>query len=111
MTTQTRPLLQSPIFAHFTHPDGSWYRLWITHSIPKTERGHPWHLHATYDKSGTLAPVAGTRWYEQTYGMANWDFGSDDDVLVSFRARAQERLDHGYELREGAIPDLPAEAF
>ena len=47
-------------FAHFSHKDGSWYRLWITHTRPKTERGHPWHLHASYDKSGTIGPVAGT---------------------------------------------------
>jgi hypothetical protein len=45
-----------------------------------------------------------TRWYEQSYGMANWDFDSEAEALAAFRSRAQERLDHGYELREGAIP-------
>ena len=97
-------------FANFTHPDGSWYRLWISHSQPKTERGHPWHLHASYDKSGTIAPVAGTRWYEQPYGMSNWDFAAEDQALAAFRSRAAERLKHGYELREGTIPRTPPDA-
>lgn len=95
---------ERPIYAMFRHPDGSWYRLWITHATPKTERGHAWHLHATYDKSGTLAPVAGTDWYAQPYGMANWDFDTLAEALAAFRARAAERLRHGYELREGTIP-------
>ena len=91
-------------FAHFSHKDGSWYRLWITHTRPKTERGHPWHLHASYDKSGTIAPIAGTLWMEQPYGMANWDFDTEAEAISAFQARAQERLDHGYEVREGQIP-------
>ncbi len=98
-------MLSAPVYAYFRHPDGSWYRLWITYTTPKTERGHPWHLHATYDKTGTLAPVAGTRWYEQPYGMANWDFDIEVEAYAAFRARAEERLEHGYELREGAIPE------
>ena len=97
-----------PVYAHFRHADGSWYRLWITHTLPKGERGHPWHVHASYDKTGTIAPIAGTRWYEQPYGMANWDFDAEDDALKAFRARATERLAHGYELREGAVPEVPA---
>src|SRR5437870_3869785 len=66
--------------AFFRHPDGSWYRLWMTHSEPKTPRGHPWHVHANYDKSGSMAPVAGVEWYEQPYGIANWDFDSEEDA-------------------------------
>ena len=97
--------LKAPVYAHFAHPDGSWYRLWITHSLPKTERGHPWHLHASYDKSGTLAPIAGTRWFDLVYGMANWDYDTVEDVLAAFRNRASERRTHGYELREGAVPE------
>lgn len=95
----------APAYALFWHPDGSWYRLWITHTTPKTERGHPWHLHATYDKTGTIAPVAGTHWYAQPYGMANWDCETEEDARAAFREHAQERLTHGYELREGAIPE------
>jgi hypothetical protein len=101
---------ESPGFAFFRHADGSWYRLWITRSEPKTGRGHPWHLHASYDKSGTVAPVAGTRWHELPYGNANWSFDTLGETLESFRKRARERLDHDYELVEGAIPEGPADA-
>jgi hypothetical protein len=97
--------MRAPVYAHFHHPDGSWYRLWITRTRPKTERGHAWHLHASYDKTGTLAPVAGTRWFEELYGMANWDFDRGAEALEAFRLRAHERLEHGYELREGALPE------
>jgi hypothetical protein len=76
----------------------------MTYTAPKTQRGHPWHLHATYDKTGTIAPIAGTQWYEQPYGMADWDFDTAEAALTAFRTRAQERLAHGYALREGAIP-------
>ena len=95
----------APVYAHFRHPDGSWYRLWITHKPPKTGRGHAWHLHATYDKTGTIAPIAGTTWYEQPYGMANWDFNGEAETIAAFRERAAERFAHGYDLREGAVPD------
>lgn len=95
----------APLYAHFRHPDGSWYRLWITRSTPKTERGHPWHLHASYDKSGTIAPIEGTRWYEQPYGMADWSFDTEEEARAAFRARARERLEHGYELRDGVLPE------
>jgi hypothetical protein len=98
-----------PVYAHFRHADGSWYRLWITHATPKTDRGHAWHVHASYDKSGSLAPVAGTRWYEQAYGMSNWDFDDEAAALEAFRTRAAERTAHGYELREGAVPEAAAE--
>jgi hypothetical protein len=59
----------------------------------------------SYDKSGTIAPIAGTLWYEQPYGMSNWDFQSEEDALAAFVTRAAERLEHGYELREGSVPD------
>ena len=101
--------MSEPVFAFFRHPDGSWYRLWVTHSEPRTARGHPWHLHATYDKSGATAPVAGTRWFEQPYGTANWDFDTEATALAEFRARARERLEHGYDLLEGAVPEPPPE--
>lgn len=96
--------MSSPLpHAWFEHADGSWYRLWVTRTLPKTRRGHPWHLHASYDKSRTLAPIARTPWFEQLYGMANWDFDSEVAALAAFRERAAERLAHGYKLREGAI--------
>lgn len=92
-------------YALFTHKDGSWYRLWMTHTTPKTERGHPWHLHASYDKSGTLAPIEGTQWYEQPYGMSDWTFDTEEDALAAYRERANERLEHGYLLAEGHLVD------
>ncbi len=67
-----------PVFAHFRPPDGSWYRLWITHTPPKTERGHPWHVHASYAKTGTIA-----RWPART-GMNNptaWQIGTSTGRL------------------------------
>ncbi len=96
----------TPVYALFRHPDSSWYRLWVTRTTPRTERGHPWHLHASYDKSGTIAPIAGTKWYEQPYGMSDWDFDTLDETLAAFRRRAAERIEHGYELREGEIPEV-----
>jgi hypothetical protein len=95
------------MYAHFQHPNGNWYRLWITHTTPKTQRGHAWHLHASYDKTGTLAPIAGTKWFEVPYGMANWDFDTEEAVVNAFQHRASERLEHGYELREGTLPEPP----
>ena len=92
--------MENPVFAEFTHRDGSWYRLWITQSEPKTERGHPFHLHANYDKTGTMAPVAGTDWYEQPYGMANWNFETFEEAQEAFEERAEERLAHGYVRRQ-----------
>jgi hypothetical protein len=37
--------------------------------------------------------------------MTNWDFDTEGDVLSAFQTRARERLAHGYELREGVIPE------
>src|SRR5262249_22977322 len=99
--------MSEPLFAFFRHPDGSWYRLWVTHTEPKTARGHSWHVHAAYDKTGASAPVAGVRWYDQPYGMADWDFDTEAGALDEFRPGAAERQEHGYELLEGAIPEPP----
>ena len=101
----TENAVAEPVYASFHHADGSWYRLWITQTQPRTERGHRWHLHATYDKTGTMAPIAGTRWFENPYGMSNWDFDSEAEALSAFIERAEERLTHGYEVREGQVPE------
>ena len=98
---QTTPL---PLYSFFWHSDGSWYRMWVTHTEPKSTQGRPWHLHVIYDKTGTISPVAGGRWYEQPYGMRNWDFKTSEQAQAAYINRAQERLRHGYELREGVIP-------
>ena len=94
----------TPVYAFFRHPDGSWYRLWVTHSEPKAARGHRLHVHASYDKAMSTAPVAGWPWFEQEYGMANWDFDTRADAVAELHRRAEERFAHGYELCEGAIP-------
>ena len=101
MVTETLP------HAFFRHPDGRWYRLWVTHTEPKTERGRPWHVHASYDQAGATAPVAGVKWFEQPYGMANWDFDSPEEAAAEFHRRAAERVEHGYELREGNVTAGP----
>ena len=91
-------------FALFRHDDGSWYRLWMTQADPKTARGHRWHLHATYDKTGTIAPVGGTRWWDLPYGMANWVFVDEEEARAAFRERAEQRLRRGYKVAEGGVP-------
>ena len=91
--------------ASFHHSDGSWYRLWMTRTAPKTVRGHVWHLHASYDKTGTIAPVAGTRWYLQAYGMSNWDYDTEDEAREAFLEKPRDRLGKGYQVHEGTVPD------
>jgi hypothetical protein len=39
--------------------------------------------------------------------MANWDFDTEEEALDAFRARTIERLQHAYDLREGALVDEP----
>jgi hypothetical protein len=82
--------------ADFRHPDGRWYRLWMTRTDPKTGRGHPWHVHASYDLGGTTIPSEGSDWSAQSYGVRNWDFYAYDEALAAFIERFQLRIDHGY---------------
>lgn len=100
-----------PYYAYFEHPDGSWYMLWMTHTIPKTARGHPWHVHATYDKHGATRPDLNSPWHEQPYGMRNWDFDTLADAIDYFyKQRYLLRIKHGYYLKAGKIPrDWPVE--
>jgi hypothetical protein len=93
-------MAQKLLYAFYRHPDGSWYRIWMTHSEPKTPRGHEWHVHASFDKSGATAPVAGFKWYDQPYGMANWDFDSFAEAVKEFDRHGEDRLGHGYDLLE-----------
>ena len=86
--------------AEFRHPDGRWYRLWMTRTEPKTGRGHPWHVHASYDLGGTMQPGEEHGWTEQAYGIKNWDFYAYDDALAAFVERFQRRIDHGYTVAE-----------
>jgi hypothetical protein len=52
-----------------------------------------------------MAPIPDTRWYEQPYGIANWNFTSETDAVKAFRVHAGKRLAHGYALCEGTIPE------
>jgi len=94
-----------PYYAYFEHPDGSWYMLWMTRTEPKTQRGHEWHVHASFDKHRTTLPNLESRWYEKLYGMSNWDFDSlDEAVSYFYEERFLLRLKHEYKLITANIP-------
>lgn len=114
--TVDEPLIRHddpPYYAYFERDDGSWYMLWMTHTQPKTRRGHPWHVHATYDKHGATRPNLSSRWYDQLYGTRNWNFESFDEALdYFFRCRYLLRLRRGYKLVAGNIPsDWPVQVL
>jgi hypothetical protein len=97
---------EPPYYAYFQHDDGSWYMLWMTQTDPKTERGHEWHVHASYDKYGSTSPNLESKWYERPYGTANWDFDSLESAIDHFyKERFLLRLKHGYELIMANIPE------
>jgi hypothetical protein len=101
-----QPEYETPYYAHFEHPDGSWYLLWITHTQPRTARGHPWHVHASFDKHGGIQPaVGGGEWNMAPYGMHNWDFDEEADALKEFDERFQTRLEHGYTVVRARLPE------
>lgn len=91
---------QIPYYAAFRHPDSRWYRLWMTHTQPKTGRGHPWHVHASYDLQGTTEPSRESGWFNAPYGISNWDFNCYEDAIEEFMRRFQQRIDHGYTVQE-----------
>lgn len=100
------PGYETPYYAHFEHPDGSWYLLWVTHTRPRTARGHPWHVHASFDKQGGLQPVvSGDSWNMGAYGMLNWDFDEESAALAGFDERFQLRLEHGYYVVRAQLPE------
>ena len=97
---------ETPFYAHFEHPDGSWYLLWVTHTYPRTERGHPWHVHASFDKHGGLQPVVSSQgWNMAPYGMHNWDFDAESEALAAFGERMRARFDHGYRIVRARLPE------
>lgn len=102
---------EPPYYAYFEHPDGSWYMLWMTETEPKTRRGHPWHVHATFDKLGATRPALENPWFEAAYGAHNWDFDEEAEAVEYFlEERYLPRLRHGYKLITGHIhPDWPIE--
>jgi hypothetical protein len=96
---------ETPYYAQLEHPDGSWYMLWVTHTQPRTERGHPWHVHASFDKHGGTQPVTRSEgWTMGPYGMHNWDFEQESEALAEFAERYQKRLDHGYQVVRSQLP-------
>jgi hypothetical protein len=104
MSEQTE--YETPYYAHFEHADGSWYLLWVTHTHPRTRRGHPWHVHASFDKHGVLQPVAGAGDPPLApYGMHNWDFDSQAEAIGAFDERLRARLDHGYQIVRSRQPN------
>jgi hypothetical protein len=97
---------QTPYYAHFEHPDGSWYLLWLTHTQPQTARGHPWHVHASFDKHGGIQPVVGGEgWPMGPYGMHNWDFADESAALNAFGERMRMRFEHGYQIVRAQLPE------
>ena len=105
-TPMTKPADdETPFYAQFEHADGSWYLLWVTHTQPRTQRGHPWHVHASFDKSGMFQPVASSGDPSlPAYGMHNWDFNSQAEAIQAFEERLRARLDHGYQLVRARQP-------
>jgi hypothetical protein len=96
---------ETPYYVHFEHPDGGWYLLWVTHTQPRTSRGHPWHVHASFDKHGGIQPVAQSEgWAMAPYGMHNWDFDTEKAALEAFRERYQARVEHGYSVAREQLP-------
>ena len=95
-----------PYYAYLEHPDGRWYATWMTQTQPRTERGHPWHVHADYSTEDRLHFTRADDWFTAQYGMRNWNFDTLEEALDFFlRERLQTRLAHGYRLVQGHLPD------
>lgn len=105
---------EPPYFAYLEHPDGRWYATWMTHTQPRTERGHPWHVHADYSSETRMSFQRGGDWPLALYGMRNWDFDTlEEAVAFLVRERLAPRLAAGYQVVEGRLPtefSLPAGA-
>jgi hypothetical protein len=102
---RAQPEYETTCYAHFEHDDGSWYLLWVTHTQPRSARGHPWHVHVSFDKYGGTQPVASSSgWSMGPYGMHNWDFDSEAAALEDFDRRYQARIDHGYRVVRAQLP-------
>jgi hypothetical protein len=104
--TATPADYETPYYAHLEHSDGSWYLLWLTHTHPRTARGHSWHVHASFDKHGGTQPVTPSQgWTMGPYGMHNWDFDAEAQALAEFTERYQARLEHGYQVVRAQLPE------
>lgn len=95
-----------PYYAYLEHPDGRWYATWMTHTEPRTERGHPWHVHADYSTEKRLRLSRDDNWFMAQYGMRNWDFDRLEEAVGFFlRERLQARLERGYRLVQAHLPE------
>ncbi len=95
-----------PFFAYLEHPDGRWYAVWMTRTEPRSQRGHPWHVHADYSSEDRMRFGLAHDWYQATYGMRNWDFDTVEEAATSFwTERVQPRLQHGYQIRAAHLAD------
>lgn len=100
-----------PYYAYFEHPDGAWYMVWMTNTRPKTRRGHPWHVHIRWSKSGAPRPNRNWEWWTWLWGRVNRDFHDPNAaVLEFFYGRYLPRVEHGYRLVQGHIaPGWPTD--
>lgn len=67
----------------------------MTYTKPKTERGHDWHVHATFEKHDATKPNLDSKWYEKPYGTLRMIW-------------AMERTIPNYFMEQGSI-SFPAE--
>lgn len=93
-----------PYYAYLEHPDGAWYMVWMTHTFPKTPRGHPWHVHLRWNKWGGRKPWLDWQWWERRWGNANRDFNDPNDAVNEFYFnRYLPRIAHGYRVVSGHL--------
>jgi hypothetical protein len=93
-----------PFHAYLEHPDGRWYAVWMTRTEPRTQRGHPWHVHVDFGRRDRLYPAFAGDWHLAAYGMRNWDYDTLEESAEAFyRERLLPRLEHGYQLMSGHL--------
>jgi hypothetical protein len=107
--TQTEAVITHgfpPYYAYLEHPDGRWYATWMTRTEPKTERGHPWHVHADYSSEERLEFKGAEGWFTAVYGMRNWDFDTLEEAVDFFmHERLAPRLKGDYHIVQGHLPE------
>lgn len=97
-----------PYYAYLEHPDGRWYATWMTHTQPRTERGHLWHVHAEYSTEARMRFQRAADWHTAAYGTRNWDFDTLEEAADFFVAqRLTPRLAAGYRVVAGRLPESP----
>lgn len=93
-----------PYYAYFEHDRGHWYMVWMTRTFPKTKRGHPWHVHIRWSRTGAPKPNLDWPWWQRLWGRANRDFHDPNAAVIEFfNERYLPRIMNGYRLVEGHI--------